>query len=394
MRSKHFENSVEFAVAPASNVMQAVPIQRKLAIGRIDDPLEHEADAMADKVMRMQTVPSVAAASSNNIQRKCEECEKDDEDKVQRKPLSSFIQRKSSANGNAVSDQVGSQINSSRGSGNGMDTGTRSFMERRFGADFSDVKIHTGNEAIQMNRELSAKAFTVGNDIYFNEREYQPASDSGRHLLAHELSHTIQQSNPNLIQRSCSDGNCETCAGGTRDLWITVFFRIRATRRTMQRLRAEINEAKRVLANCCINLKFNFNWRLLRGGGEFNWGATRPPGSAEGALDYSDDAELLGEGNTFDSTRGIPMLVVDNVPGTGGGATMISDPVVDSEYTGTTYIAVSVNQADENTSHSQIAHELWHVARNFNHDAIHGGIVEGTSDTVTDDYCNAMRSLV
>ncbi|AUP79057.1 eCIS core domain-containing protein [Flavivirga eckloniae] len=74
-----------------------------------------------------------------------------------------------------------------------MDDGTKGFMESRFGSDFSDVKIHTGSEAVQMSRELNAQAFTVGNDIYFNQGKYSPNSDTGKHLLAHELTHTIQQ---------------------------------------------------------------------------------------------------------------------------------------------------------------------------------------------------------
>jgi hypothetical protein len=74
-----------------------------------------------------------------------------------------------------------------------MDHGTQSFMESRFGTDFSDVRIHTGSQAVQMSRGLNAQAFTVGNDVYFNEGKYSPNFDSGKHLLAHELTHTVQQ---------------------------------------------------------------------------------------------------------------------------------------------------------------------------------------------------------
>jgi len=66
-------------------------------------------------------------------------------------------------------------------------------MEPRFGADFSPVRIHTGQNAISMNNQISAKAFTHQNDIYFNQGQYNPDSSSGKHLLAHELTHTIQQ---------------------------------------------------------------------------------------------------------------------------------------------------------------------------------------------------------
>ncbi len=163
--------------------LQKTSIQLKLSIGSSDNPLEQEADAMADTIMRMP--------EQNFIQRKCSHCE--EEEKVQRKPLASFIQRKESSSDAVASDAISSQINSSRGSGSNMDNQTQSFMQSRFGTDFSDVKIHTGNESSQLNRELGAKAFTVGNDIYFNEGQYNPGSGGGKHLLAHELTHTIQQ---------------------------------------------------------------------------------------------------------------------------------------------------------------------------------------------------------
>lgn len=84
-------------------------------------------------------------------------------------------------------------ISNSLGRGGKMDTQTKTFMESRFNADFSNVNIHTGGEPAMLNRELNAKAFTVGNDIFFNEGEYEPGTKSGKHLLAHELAHTVQQ---------------------------------------------------------------------------------------------------------------------------------------------------------------------------------------------------------
>jgi hypothetical protein len=142
-------------------LLQGLSIQRKLSIGAVDDPLEQEADAMADKVMRMPEAPFV--------QRKCAGC--DEDDKVRMKPLAAsitpFIQTKG-GDGGTASDTVTQQVNSTKGSGSIMDSATQSFMENRFGADFSSVKIHTGDDAVQMSRELGAQAFTVGSDIYFN----------------------------------------------------------------------------------------------------------------------------------------------------------------------------------------------------------------------------------
>jgi len=153
-----------------TNIFIQTSFQCKLSIGSVNDPLEHEADTIADKVMSMQGVQPFVTASAGNIQRKCADCE--EKEKLQRKPLVSFIQRKESSVGTVASDTVSNQINASKGSGFNMDDNTQSFMQSRFGADFSNVKIHTGGEAIQMNRELNAKAFTLGNEIYFNENHY------------------------------------------------------------------------------------------------------------------------------------------------------------------------------------------------------------------------------
>jgi len=81
----------------------------------------------------------------------------------------------------------------SRGRGVHLDRSVQSLMQSRLGADFSDVRIHTDGNAVHLNRLLNAKAFTVGNNIYFNQGLYQPDSPTGKHLLAHELTHTIQQ---------------------------------------------------------------------------------------------------------------------------------------------------------------------------------------------------------
>jgi len=128
------------------------------------------------------------------IQRKCAHCE--EEEKAQRKEMPSFLQRKEvTAAGGTASDKVTREVQSSKGSGNRMDADTKSFMERGLGGDFSSVNIHTDSKAADMNSELQARAFTVGNDIYFNEGQYRPESSEGKRLLAHELTHTMQQGN-------------------------------------------------------------------------------------------------------------------------------------------------------------------------------------------------------
>ncbi len=174
----------------AQNIL--LPIQCKLTVGAVDDPLEAEADAMADQVIRMP--------ENSFIQRKCKHCE--EEEKAQRKPLASFIQKKeSSSSDTVVSDAVNNQIASTRGSGSAMDGSTRSFMESRMGTDFSNVRIHTDSQSVALSSELNAQAFTVGHDVYFNSGKYSPESSDGKHLLAHELTHVIQQQDNKISKK-------------------------------------------------------------------------------------------------------------------------------------------------------------------------------------------------
>ncbi|MCI3939201.1 DUF4157 domain-containing protein [Chryseobacterium aahli] len=187
-------------------------IQKKLSVGSANDAYELEADRVADKVMKMPEPASPITHSGALIQRKCAHCEQ--EEKLQMKPLaetiSPLIQRSSPENGGEshAPNHVENQINSSKGSGSSMDSGTKNFMENRFGTDFSNVKIHIGSEAVQMSRELNAQAFAVGNDIYFNEGKYSPNSNSGKHLLAHELTHTVQQNGG--VGRKVQKLDCDT----------------------------------------------------------------------------------------------------------------------------------------------------------------------------------------
>lgn len=161
-------------------------IQPKLEVNTPGDRYEQEADAMANKVMR-------SAAP-------------EEKESLQAGPATTISRQAITAAANQsspVPDHVGTQINASRGGGNPMDKETRSFMESRFETDFSGVRIHTGTNAVQMSRQLNAHAFTTGNDIYFNEGKYAPNTSAGKHLLAHELTHTVQQGNGNgqSIQR-------------------------------------------------------------------------------------------------------------------------------------------------------------------------------------------------
>ncbi|MEM7343775.1 MAG: DUF4157 domain-containing protein [Chloroflexota bacterium] len=94
---------------------------------------------------------------------------------------------------NMASDSVETDINRKRGSGRPLPKDTQTDMESSMGADFSGVRIHNDSESHTLSRSLNARAFTTGQDVFFGENEYNPSSGEGRHLLAHELTHVVQQ---------------------------------------------------------------------------------------------------------------------------------------------------------------------------------------------------------
>ena len=175
-------------------------LQAKLTVDEPGDMYEQEADAMADRIMRMSSNEVVKPATGligKSLQRKCAHCEEEEEKR--KKPV--MRKAETGHSGITVSSSFAASLNASKGSGSPLPHGTRSFMENAFSADFSRVKIHTNGQASEMNKEIHARAFTYGNDIYFNEGQYFPNSDSGKSLLAHELTHTVQQKSGKLIQR-------------------------------------------------------------------------------------------------------------------------------------------------------------------------------------------------
>jgi hypothetical protein len=92
-------------------------------------------------------------------------------------------------------------IEGARGGGQGLDHKVRDRMEPSFGADFSGVRVHTDTRADSLSRSLSAMAFTTGQDIFFRQGAYNPGTSSGRELLAHELTHVVQQNGGNLQRK-------------------------------------------------------------------------------------------------------------------------------------------------------------------------------------------------
>lgn len=170
-------------------------MQQKLSIGSVDDPLEQEADAMAERVMRMpDTMPSISMAPEQ-ISPKCAACESEEGEILQRKEAGS-------AEPSAVPNAE-AHIGRPLGPGVPLEPGVRGFFERRFRQSFGNVRVHADRETDVAARRFDALAFTVGRDIAFRAGAYAPHTQSGRRLLAHELTHVLQQRGSGVrIQRA------------------------------------------------------------------------------------------------------------------------------------------------------------------------------------------------
>lgn len=165
----------------------------------------------SDKEEEKKVQKKAEKEEEKKVQKKCADCEGEEkqvqkkEDKEEEKPVQAKLNESTSVN-----EGVESELNSSKGGGNGMDANTKQEMEAGFGADFSNVNIHTDSKAVQMSEQLGAQAFTHDNDVYFNKGKYNPDSKEGKHLLAHELTHTIQQTGSKTASnvQKLSDPDC------------------------------------------------------------------------------------------------------------------------------------------------------------------------------------------
>lgn len=193
-------------------------IQAKLTINEPGDRYEQEADEMADQVVQRlagtskeQEMPSlpITGKPPAPIQSKCDECGQEEQSQGKEaegtQEQNNSIQRMEESISLPTSDvdnYLSPRLQTSKGSGSPLPKGTRADMELAFGADLSGVRIHTDGKAANLNKNLRAQAFTHGNEIYFNEGKFDTGSDQGKKLLAHELTHTIQQgANKGLVQR-------------------------------------------------------------------------------------------------------------------------------------------------------------------------------------------------
>jgi Domain of unknown function (DUF4157) len=197
---------------PPDRTNRPLPIQPKLAIGRVNDPLENEADQFADQVLRMPHPMRPVAAVPPQVSRKCAACDEEEKEMLQTKRTDA------PASGPAAPKEAPQSVHAVLGSsGQRLDTATRAFFEPRFGHDFTRVRVHADARAAVSAAEIGARAYAVGEDIVFGAGEYAPSTPEGRSLLAHELVHVMQQGSArdHLRRAPCrSAAQCATPASG------------------------------------------------------------------------------------------------------------------------------------------------------------------------------------
>ncbi|GIV84415.1 MAG: hypothetical protein KatS3mg052_1422 [Candidatus Roseilinea sp.] len=151
-------------------------IQAKLIVGPADDPYEREAERVAAQIVSGGVTASEVSAPQEPAE-------------VQAMPAAPAV----GPAGGEAPPEVERALAANRGAGAPLPQPTRATMEQHFGVDLSAVRVHTGPQAEQLNRQLGAQAFTWGNDIYMGAGKYNPATQAGQRLLAHELTHVVQQ---------------------------------------------------------------------------------------------------------------------------------------------------------------------------------------------------------
>lgn len=186
--------AAEDKLAPAS-------IQTKLTISSPGDAYEREADEVADQVMASsESTPRITPM----LQRQPMEEEEEElqpkrvgpDSPVQRQEVpeeEEEMQMKAAPGGPAPAAGIAPRLAASASAGQPLPSPARTFFEGRFGRSFDHVRVHDGAEAAAMNQSIRARAFTHGSHVYFGAGSYAPDSEWGRRLLAHELTHVVQQ---------------------------------------------------------------------------------------------------------------------------------------------------------------------------------------------------------
>lgn len=208
---------------PGSGARRQFVLQPELKVGPVDSPEEKEADAVADAVMR-NAEPPANIQSFRGVQAEHEE----EEETVQMMPVQAVFRMAASGEDEeiqmepeeeeetiqmapegsstpSISPAMASRLQQPTG-GAPLSDGVNAEMSAKIGADFSNVQVHNNPESARMSQSIGAKAFAHGNHVYFNQGQYNPHAGKGKHLLAHELTHTVQQGAVQRVQREPEQG--------------------------------------------------------------------------------------------------------------------------------------------------------------------------------------------
>jgi hypothetical protein len=194
-------------------------VQAKLRIGPVDDPLEREADRIADAVIADRSIASVAGAPSSALQRKCAACEAEEE---------GMVRRKESGIAPATRNGAEAAVAAVSHGGIPLTADQRAYFEPRFGRDLSRVRVHLHPRAHDAAGAIEARAYTSGMNIAFALGQFSPSSTDGRRLIAHELAHVAQQ------DRAQPGANASTA-----DIWRQHEVRTQAQEEERERRKAE-----------------------------------------------------------------------------------------------------------------------------------------------------------
>ncbi len=175
-------------------------IQPKLRIGQPNDKYEQEADRVADRVMSMpepkQSLVNSDSSVENRIQRQteeCPECNEKEEEKEEEDEKTQIQTKQLSNQTPPITPGLQRQVQSMKGGGQPLSKAVRNYFEPRFGTDFSQVRMHTDGKAANAAKSANARAFTIGKDVVFGAGQYSFRTSPGKRLLAHELTHVLQQ---------------------------------------------------------------------------------------------------------------------------------------------------------------------------------------------------------
>lgn len=171
-------------------ISNGLVVQRKMTLGSVGDRYEQEADRVARQVVSQMNTPGIGEPLSNS-----QSAPKENAVATQLQAQRPMLQLQGESTGSSVSPDVASAISSAKGTGKPLEPGLQQKMGQALGADFSKVHVHTDARSDQLNRSIQAKAFTTGQDVFFRRGAYNPNSKSGQELIAHELTHVMQQGN-------------------------------------------------------------------------------------------------------------------------------------------------------------------------------------------------------